>query len=120
MRATGLFFLRMNAFVRVDQATRQPIGIALPVVERIKDAEGRWISRNTMLAKWRGPEALAYFDAHRTDLRAGRPLYLELDDLHGREGEWQAYVTRLELAPLAPSWTKCEPEPQHQPQATPA
>lgn len=118
MRATGMFFLRMNAFVRVDRETRQPIGVALPIVERKKNEQGQWVSINTMVATWRGAEAVAFFEQHRHDLRAGRPLQLELDDLHGRDGEWQANVTSLDFAPLAPSWQKADPAPQ--PQAQPA
>jgi hypothetical protein len=70
---------------------------------------------NTLLAHWKGPQALAFFDQHQADLRAGRPLHLELDRLRGHDGEWHASVTRCELAPVAPSWRKDEPEPQAQP-----
>jgi hypothetical protein len=121
MRATGLFFLRTNAFVRYDRTTRQPVGIALPIVERERNDNGVWVTLNTLLAKWKGPEALEYFERNRHELRAGRPLQLDLDRLHGSDGEWQAYVTRLELAPVAPSWRKDETAPQEpQPQAAPA
>ncbi len=108
MRATGLFFLRAAACTRRDPTTRERVGVWLPVVEREKNAEGQWVAANTLTAKWTGPEALAFFDANQAELRAGRPLHLELDRLHGRDGEWQAHVTRLELAPVAPSWIKSE------------
>jgi hypothetical protein len=122
MRATGLFFLRMHASTRCD-ASGQRVGVSLPVVERSQNAEGRWVVLNTLTAKWNGPQALAFFDANQAELRAGRPLNLELDRLHGHDGEWQAYVTRMELAPVAPSWRKdveaAAPQ-QQQPQAAPA
>jgi hypothetical protein len=122
MRATGLFFLRTAAFTRCDATGTVRDGVCLPVVERGQDGEGRPIVLNTLLAKWRGAEALAFFDANQGELRAGRPLHLELDRLHGRDGEWQAYVTRLELAPVAPSWRAAEAaQQQQQPQpAAPA
>lgn len=112
MRATGLFFLRMAACVRYDRVTREPAGVTLPVVEREKNAEGQWVAVNTLVAVWRGREALDFFSAHRAELRPGRPLTLEFDRLYGRDGEWHGNVTRLELAPLAPSWTKGETDQQ--------
>jgi hypothetical protein len=115
MRATGLFFLRTNAFVRYDRITREPVGIALPIVERERNGNGIWVTLNTLLAKWKGPQALEYFERNRHELRAGRPLLLDLDRLHGSDGEWQAYVTRLELAPLAPSWRKDDDDAQAMP-----
>ena len=99
MKATGLFFLRMYASTWSD-ADGQRIGVLLPIVER--DAAG--VILNTLLAKWKGNDALAFFDAHQTELRAGRPLQLELDRLRGYDNDWHATVTRCDLAPLAPSW----------------
>lgn len=115
MEARGLFFLRMHAST-VSDATGARQGVRLPVVERVpepgEDGRTRWVVINTLLAKWKGADALAFFDAHRHELRAGRPLQLELDRLRGHDGEWQAHVTRCELAPLAPSWQNATPDGQ--------
>lgn len=113
MQAKGLFFLRMHASA-VSDATGARQAVRLPVVERIpelaEDGRTRWVVLNTLLAQWKGDEALAFFDRHQVELRAGRPLLLELDRLRGHDGEWRASVTQCELAPLAPSWQKAEPE----------
>lgn len=112
MHATGLFFLRAAAEIRVDQVTREPVGIVLPVVEREKNPQGQWVSVNTLVAKWKGPQALQFFASNRAELRAGRPVHLELDRLSAHDGEVHGNVTRLELAPLAPSWQKGETDQQ--------
>jgi hypothetical protein len=118
MEASGLFFLRMHASAACD-ARGQRVGVLLPVVER--DPADHRVILNQLLVKWRGAEALAFFDAHQAELRAGRPLRLEVDRLCGRDGEWQAYATRCELAPIAPSWQrKDENPPQTNAQAQPA
>jgi hypothetical protein len=101
MKATGMFFLRMHASVAMDPAGNR-LGVLLPVVER--DANDHRVILNQLLVKWKGAVALAFFDQHQPELRAGRPLHLELDRLRGQDGEWQAQATRCELAPLAPSW----------------
>lgn len=108
MRATGLFFLRTAAYTRCDATGLQREGVYLPVIERGTDKEGRPVVVNTLLAKWRGAEALAFFDENTAELRAGRPLHLELDRLQVREGEVVGNVTHLELAPLAPSWQRAQ------------
>jgi hypothetical protein len=103
MKATGLFFLRMHASVATD-TQGQRVSVLLPVVER--DPDDHRVVLNQLLVKWKGPEAVAFFDANQASLRAGRPLHLELDRLRGRDGEWQGYATHCELAPVAPSWRK--------------
>ena len=111
MKATGLFFLRIHASTHCDvDGTR--VGVLLPVLER--DPENWRVVLNQLLVKWKGDEALAFFDAHQAELRAGRPLHLELDRLRGRDGEWQAYATHCELAPLARSHQHTDDEPQPQ------
>jgi hypothetical protein len=114
MKATGLFFLRMHASAACD-ADGARVGILLPVIER--DPDNHRVILNTLQVKWKGEDAIAFFDAHQAELRAGRPLRLELDRLRGCDGDWQAYATRCELAPIAPSWRKDESIPT---QATPA
>jgi hypothetical protein len=109
VKATGLFFLRMHASTHCG-TDGERVGVLLPVVER--DPENWRVVLNELLVKWKGPEALAFFDANQAELRAGRPLQLELDRLRGRDGEWQAYATHCELAPLAPSWQHHKDEPQ--------
>jgi hypothetical protein len=101
MIAKGLFFLRRPAEVRCTPAGER-IGMWLPVVER--DPDDHRIVLNQLLVKWKGPEALAFFDEHQPLLRPGRPLLLELDKLRGSDGEWQALATRCELAPPPPNW----------------
>lgn len=111
MKATGLFFLRMHAEVHSD-ASGARAGVTLPVIER--DPNDHRIALNTLTVYWKGPEALAFFDANSAELRAGRPLQLEIDRLRGVDNEWRARATRCELAPLAPSWQrKDEPNPPH-------
>lgn len=104
VKATGLFFLRMRAYVGTNG--RGERAVLLPVVERAQDREGRWISINEMLAAWKGEAALAFFDTHPADLVPGRGLHLELDRLRGEDGAWRANVTSLSLAPLPPSWQR--------------
>jgi hypothetical protein len=113
MKATGLFFLRMHASVASD-TQGQRVGLLLPVVER--DPDDHRVVLNQLLVKWKGSEAIAFYDKHQAELRAGRPLHLELDRLRGRDGEWQAYATRVELAPVARSWLKDQPLPMAAPQ----
>jgi hypothetical protein len=108
MKATGLFFLRMHASVVVDP-TGARLGVALPVIER--DPSDHKIILNELLVKWKGSEAVAFFDKHQADLRAGRPLNLELDRLRGCDGQWQALATKCELAPVAPSWQRKDAVP---------
>jgi hypothetical protein len=128
MQARGLFFLRMHASTVSDTAGNR-LGVRLPVVERVaepgEDGRTRWVVINTLLAHWKGPDALTFFDAHQHELRAGRPLDLELDRLRGHDGEWHASVTACALAPLAPSWAGKEgasssSDDQPTPQAQPA
>jgi hypothetical protein len=109
MKATGLFFLRMHASAHCD-AQGERVGIVLPVVER--DPDNHRIVLNTLQVKWKGADALAFFDTHQAELRAGRPLHLELDRLRGCDGDWQAHATHCELAPIAPSWRKDAAQPQ--------
>lgn len=112
MKATGLFFLSMHATIASDMTGARVL--LLPVVER--DAQDHRVVLNRMTVKWCGDEALAFYEAHQAELRAGRPLQLELDRLHGRDGEWKARATRCELAPIAPSWrAKDESQPQAHP-----
>lgn len=103
MRATGLFFLRMHA-----ATASAPDGartcVMLPVVER--DPNDYRVVLNTLLARWNGEQALAFFDTNQSELRAGRALQLELDRLRGHDGQWVASVTHCALAPLPPSWVK--------------
>jgi hypothetical protein len=117
MKATGLFFLRMRASV-VSDAAGERVGVRLPVVERAQDDGGRWVVINTLLAKWKGPAALAFFDAHQAELIPGRGLELELDRLRGTDGEWVAHVATCALAPLPPSWRTRDatqnPQPGHE------
>jgi len=101
MRAAGLFFLRMAATIGCDP-TGARVGVLLPVAER--DPADHKVVLNTLTAKWKGEDALAFFDANQAELRAGRALELELDRLRGHDGEWWASVTRCVLAPLPPSW----------------
>lgn len=118
MKATGLFFLRMHAAVVSDPAGNR-VGIAMPVIER--DPNDHRVVLNELLVKWKGPDALAFFDAHQAELRAGRPLQLELDRLRGTDNQWQALATRCELAPIAPSWQKrAEPAAAGHPIPNPA
>lgn len=112
MKASGLFFLRMRAYTaRGGGGAPQ---VLLPVHERVQDADGRWITLNTLLCVWTGPEAIAFHAQHMEELVAGRGLELQLDRLRGHDGEWRAHVTAATLAPLAPSWQKNQP-----PQALP-
>lgn len=116
MEASGLFFLRMHATTGAD-ATGQRSGVLLPVLER--DPKDPRVILNQLLAKWKGPEALAFYDANRAELRAGRPLLLKLDRLRGgASGEWEATVLSCELAPVARSWhvhaeRTANPNPNH-------
>jgi hypothetical protein len=103
MKATGLFFLRMHASVQCDP-TGARLGVLMPVVERDPTDHKRIL--NELLVRWDGSDAVAFFDAHQADLRAGRGVNLELDRLRGHDGEWRARATHCELAPLAPSWQK--------------
>lgn len=100
MKATGLFFLRMHATVATAPSGERIV--LLPVLER--DEHDYKIVLNQLLVKWKGPEAVAFFEAHQAELRAGRPLLLELDRLRGQDREWHATATRCELAPVARSW----------------
>jgi hypothetical protein len=109
MKATGLFFLRTHAYVVCDPSGAR-LGLALPVIER--DPNDHKVVLNDLLVKWKGSEAVAFYDKNQADLRAGRPLNLELDRLRGTDGQWQALATHCELAPVAPSWQrKDEPRP---------
>ena len=57
--------------------------------------------------RWIGPEAQAFWDAHKADLPAGTPLHAELERLRVHPGpqtfpplpELRGYVVRLQLAP---------------------
>lgn len=105
MKAVGLFFLRTRPYVARNN--QGDVALLLPVVERVKDeATGTWVSLNELTAVWKGDEAVQFHDAHAADLVPGRGLELELDRLRAAGVEWRATVTRLQLAPLAPSWTK--------------
>ena len=119
MKATGLFFLRTRAYTQrgADGALR----VLLPVHERVKNAEGNWITENTLLATITGEQATAFWNRHFHELVAGRGLELELDRLRARpNGEWQALVTSATLAPLPPSWQKHAENNHQPPQALPA
>jgi hypothetical protein len=105
MKATGLFFLRMYASTFND-ASGARVGVSLPVIER-DPADHRKVL-NTLTVHWSGPDAIAFFDRHSAELRAGRGVQLELDRLRGHDGEWVALATHCELAPVAPSWQKHE------------
>lgn len=107
MRASGLFFLRMRAFIAMSREGER--AVVLPVVERLKDPAGQWVSLNEMEAVWRGAAALTFFERHQSDLRPGRGLQLEIDRLAGHDGAWRGYVTSCALAPLPPSWTRHSP-----------
>jgi hypothetical protein len=118
MKATGLFFLRMRASEAVNGQGQRVV--LLPVVERVQEEDtGRWVTMNELLAVWKGDEALAFYAKHQADLIPGRGLELELDRLRGVDRDWRANVTRLELAPLPPSWQKQAGDEQT-PQAQPA
>jgi hypothetical protein len=117
MRATGLFFLRMRAYTARHGVAGDQV-VMLPVVERVQNSEGHWITQNTLLAQWAGAEALAFFHQHQRDLSPGRGVELELDRLRGHDGEWRAHVTKLTLAPLPPSWQKASATAGDQPPTT--
>jgi hypothetical protein len=101
MQARGLFFLRMHASVQCD-AQGQRVGVLLPVIER--DPQDHRVVLNQLLVAWPGDAALAFFDAHQAQMRAGCPLQLEVDRLRGDDGQWRARAVDCELAPVAPSW----------------
>lgn len=113
MKATGLFFLRAHANTALD--AKQERVLLLDVLER--DPADSKVILNTLLAVWKGREALQFFEAHHHELRAGRPLELEIDRLRGHDGQWRAQVTACRLAPLAPSWRVKDEQPL---QASPA
>lgn len=97
-----MFFLRMHASVAVDP-TGARLALLLPVVER--DPDNHRAILNELLVRWNGSAAVAFFDKHQTELRAGRAVNLELDRLRGKhDGQWHANATSVELAPLPPSW----------------
>jgi len=119
VKATGLFFLRMRASIVTN--SRGERAVLLPVVERVQEHDaGPWITLNELVAIWKGPAALAFYDQHQAQLVPGRGLELELDRLRGQDGAWRGHVTRLALAPLPPSWQKQQACTDQPPQAQPA
>ena len=77
-----------------------------------KDADG--LFPHGLRARWVGPLAARFIQAHAGQLRPGRGLQVQLHHLHCARDELCARISNAQLAPLPPSWLNAqEHEPTH-------
>ena len=69
---------------------------------RVKDTTG--LIESSFVARWKGPDAVAFCQQHAAELVAGRCIDLQLTRLRILNVELRADVLGCSLAPLAPSW----------------
>lgn len=104
MNAHGLFFLRTSAYT--GRTSADQFTLMLPLIERsvqlgaLQDTErARPSITLCVTAHWSGDTAAAFYRQHQTHLRAGCPLWLELDKLRVISGEIHASILRCDPAP---------------------
>ena len=82
-------------------------GSAAGMLLHVTDTTG--LFTGGVIARWIGPDALAFCQQHSAELIPGRCVDLQLSRLRAIGDELRADVLSCSLAPLAPSWTGKQP-----------
>ena len=84
-------------------------GSAAGMLLRVKDTTG--LLADSFVARWKGPEALAFCQQHAAELIPGRCVDLVVNRIRAIGDELRADVLSCSLAPLAPSWKESPATP---------